>query len=240
MSESVFTSILEEWAERDWESYANAPEFRTSRKHDRVMKRIFRRYERNAKRLSSSGQKLHTAAKRLLIILVMILLAMIAGCSIVIARARTLRVEPYSENDVTRVYAIDTEGSPAYIEHEYYLSVLPEGFEMRFTHVSGATLLNGYKADGKSTYYENRQTGQSLVFNQYIRARDPILHYTGNNDLIEVEINGHSGVFTDSGDDHHDSTYILWDNGDYLISIWGNIPKEDLLNLAKSAKILEN
>ena len=32
----------------------------------------------------------------------------------------------------------------------------------------------------------------------------------------------------------------MWDNDDYILEIDGNLPKDGLLELAKSAKVLEN
>lgn len=234
MPESLFTSIMEEWVDSKWESCADAPEFTTSKKHDRAMKRIFRRYERNAQRLTPSVQKLRKTTKRLLIVLVMILLAMIAGCYM----AHTLYVEPDSESGITKVSFVPVGGSPRYIKNEYYLPELPDGFEKKdkVYVLAGSHLDTTLKID---TIYENKQTGRGFNLRQEIRSSEPAFYDTRKHELLEVDINGHSGVFMDKSDGDHIEAYVLWDVGDYILQISGDLPKNDILNLAKSAELSE-
>lgn len=60
---------------------------------------------------------------------------------------------------------------------------------------------------------------------------------TEKGELVEVEINGNSGVILELNDNKN-STVLIWDNGDYILLIAGNLPKEEGLRLVKSAKIL--
>lgn len=32
---------------------------------------------------------------------------------------------------------------------------------------------------------------------------------------------------------------VAWDNGDYILGIWADLSKSEIINLAKSAKVLE-
>lgn len=239
MSESIFTSIMEEYAERDWEKYSNAPEHKFSLKHRLAMKMVFRRYERNTKHLRSnsaqsiSSQKYRPTPKRLLMLLVIILLAMIAGCSIAYV-ARSFNVEVYSNHTVLSV--INMENSPAFIEDQYYLSELPEEFELLETQLSPE-----WYRPFIIKYYENKQTGQIIRLCQNIKSGfGPIDYRIEENKFFKTEINGHSAVLIDISSVDGFSTYIIWDNGDYILSVAGNISKKELLKLAKSAKPLEN
>ena len=240
MSESIFTSIMEEWVDSKWESYADAPEFNTSKKHDRAMKRIFRRYERNTQHLrSASGseydeQKMRPMPKRLLMILVIILLALIAGCSAIYA-TRTLYVE-LPRRGVTKVWLLHRENNPAFIEKLYYLPELPDGFEITEKRI--------YPDDSRpitiEVIYENKQTAQRIQFTQRVRNEDrPTRFYTKDHKLIEVDINGYIGVYNDMTDGIQIASNIYWDDGDYIIDLTGEMSKNDLLNLAKSAKLSE-
>lgn len=47
-------------------------------------------------------------------------------------------------------------------------------------------------------------------------------------------------MFLDISNDKQIFTGVIWDNGDYILELSGNLAKNDLLNLAYSAKVLEN
>ena len=82
MTDSVLKSLLEESFEREWAAYANAPEFKTSKKHNRAMNRNFKRYEKNTRKLySQSTVKFRNIPRRTMIAVLVIILAVLAGCA---------------------------------------------------------------------------------------------------------------------------------------------------------------
>ena len=88
--------------------------------------------------------------------------------------------------------------------------------------------------------YKNEQTDQTITFEQWVKPEcDYMRLNTEKGKLVEVEINGYSGVTLDLSKENQDLIQIIWDNGDYLLYISGDIPQNELLVLAKSAKILE-
>lgn len=230
MSECVFDTVLQEWAENEWEGYSDAPGFKTSKKHDRAMRRIFKRYERNTRKLRPQAEiKTMVVRKRIIVALVVIILAVFTGFTAAYFISRGFRGRVYSE--YTELFPIKTENCPEYIEAKYYLPELPEGFEILDTD---STPFYEHIA------YKNKQTGQTITLEQWVKPEYDSTHLnTEMVELVELEINGHPGVFLDFSNDEQYSTIVIWDNGDYIFEISADLPKNYLVNLAKSAKVLE-
>lgn len=231
MSESIFASIVEEMAEHELARYTDMPKFKTSKNHDRAMRRIFKRYERNTRDLRPGAEiKTRTVRKRIIVALVVIILAVFTGFTAAYFISGGFRGEVHNDN--TELFPIDTENCPTVIEAKYYLPELPEGFEVIQTDT---TPFYEYIA------YENKQTGQTITFTQEIKQDfDPMHLNSEKGKLVEVEINEHPGVFLDVGQGEYDYTLVAWDNGDYIFEISANLSKYHLLDLAKSTKLLEN
>lgn len=230
MSESIFASIIDEMAERGLARYADIPKFKTSKKHDRAMQRIFKRYERNTRRLRPQAEiKARTVRKRIIVALVVIILAVFTGFTAAYFISRSFQGEVHKDN--TELFPIHVENYPAVIEDRYYLSELPEGFE---EDASNSTPFYEFVT------YENKQTGQIITFKQWTKSNfDPMHYNTETGVLVEVEINDYYGVFLDLSTDEQKLTLLIWDNGDYIIEISGDLSKERLIDLAKSTKIIE-
>lgn len=228
MSESIFASIIVEMAEHELTEYSDMPMFKTSKKHDRAMRRIFKRYERNTRKLRPQAEiKTMVVRKRIIVALVVIILAVFTGFTAAYFISRGFRGEVHSDN--TELFPIDTENCPTVIEAKYYLPELPEGFEILDTD---STPFYEHIA------YENKKTGQTIVFEQWTKPEFESLRFnTEKGELIEVEINGYFGVCLELSDDSN-YTELIWDNGDYLFRIASSLSKNELLDLAKSAKVL--
>ena len=230
MSESIFASIIEEWAERDWESYADASNFETSKKHDRAMRRIFKRYERNTRMLRPKAEiRVRTVRNRIIVALVVIILAIFTGFTAAYFISQSFRGEVHKNN--TELFPINMENCPTVIEDEYYLYEVPDGFEIINTRSDPFS---------KTEIYKNKQTGQIITFEQWTKPTFNPTHFnTEKGELVEVEINGYYGVILYLSDNQNYSE-LIWDNGDYILQISGDLPKSDLMNLAKNAKLFEN
>lgn len=231
MSESIFASIIEEWAKRDWESYADAPKFHTSKKHHRAMQRIFKRYERNTRNLRPQAEiRVRAIRRRIAVALIVIILAVITGFTAAFFFSRSFRGVVHSDN--TELFPINTENCPTVIEEKYYLPKLPEGFEV---------LSSSSTPFYESIVFENNQTGQTIMFEQWTKLDFDSTHYnTEKGKLVEIEINGHSGVILDMSNETDKAVSVIWDNGNYILQLFGNCDKNELLDLVKSAKLLEN
>lgn len=225
MSECEFDTILQEWAENEWEGYSDTPEFKTSKRHDRAMKRIFKLYDKNTRHLRPQSEiRVITIRRRIAVTFLVIILAVITGFTAAYFISRGFHGKVYSE--YTELFPINTENCPEFIEEKYYLPELPEGFNL-------------IESDSTPIYehisYENKQTGQMITFEQWVKSEFDSIHFnTAKGELVEVEINRHNGVFLEV---NPNCALVIWDNGDYILHIAGSLPKIELTDLAKKYRL---
>lgn len=230
MSESVLKSILEESAQLEWAKYDSVPEHSFSRKHCRSMRRIFRQYDNkhHSYGISNSSKRIRITRKTALILVLIVFLTTIAGCAVAYFISQSFRGEVHSDN--TELYVINTDNCPSFIEEKYYLSDLLQDFELLDTDSTPFY---------ENTSYKNKLMGQIIVFRQWVKTEYDSSHYnTEGQDFEEIEINGHYGICLDFSPKGHISSCVIWDNGDYIFELSGDLPKNELIDLAKTAKIL--
>ncbi|MCH5196955.1 MAG: DUF4367 domain-containing protein [Oscillospiraceae bacterium] len=240
MFENLLDEVLTEYYAKELLIYSTVPEHKFSLKHRRAMKKIFKVYDHNTEPLRSktvqstaygfSEHKFRLTPKRLLVLVIVILLATLAGCAATYFISQSFRGEIYSDN--TELFPINLENCPTTIEEKYFFPEIPEGFEIYKTNSTPFF---------ESTSYKNKQTGQTITFSQHVKEGFDSIHFnTEKMELVEIEINGHYGLFLDVSAEENIAYCVIWDNGDYILEIGSNLDKNSLLNLAKSAKILEN
>ncbi len=239
MNENILEEIVAESYRREYKQFDNAPEHKFSIKHKLNMKRIFARYARNVKKIKQKEQKKHfeeadygrrllLKQKLLVVVLVIILMTLLAGW-VVVYISKDFHGTVY--HDYTQIFPVDTDNCPQRIECRYELSEIPDGFELVET-VSSPTIV--------STKYKNKSTGVTFAIVQNVKSHyDPNIN-TEHQKIEEIDINGNIGLCLDFSDDKHSSSLIVWDNGDYIIDIGGDLSKDVLANLAKSTKKIEN
>lgn len=248
MAECAFDLALAEWADREWEELANTPEFETSKKHERAMERIFKRYDRNTRKLRSRlDTKVGSVTKKVLIAVLAIFLALIAGCSAAYFISHSFRNTVYP--DCVEIFLYNgTDNYTTTFENTYYLSDLPEDYTIiRYN--------NTYSS--KSLLYQNTKTGKLVMFKYGVKSDYcyPIYFDTESGKLSEIEINGSIGLcyendkMPQSGinnlfgslrekNDNSKINACIWDNGDYIFEVYSDLTKKDTLDLAKSSKVL--
>ena len=235
MSESVLKSILEELARLEWAKYENAPEHVFSKKHERKMKYAFKLYERNDCKLKPYiGSKPHYhfrfSKRNIIVLFAVIFLAALVGCGVTYFTSKNFYGKVNADN--TELFVINTENCPATIEDKYYLPCLPDGYE-----VSGTDSTPFYEWIS----YENPATEQTLTFCQFAKVSFDSTHYdTENQKFQEININGHSGLCLDYSSQGYNYAVIVWDNGDYIFELFGEYSKNELCDLVKTAKVIEN
>lgn len=235
MSESVLKSILEESARLEWAKYENAQEHVFSKKHERKMKHVFKLFERNDCKLKPYiGSRPHYhfrfTKRNIIVLLAVIFLAALAGCGVTYFTSKNFYGKVNADN--TELFVINTENCPSTIEDKYYLPCLPDGYEVLGT-------------DSTPFYewisYENPATEQTLTFCQFAKVSFDSTHYdTENQKFQEININGHSGLCLDYSSQGYNYAVIVWDNGDYIFELFGEYSKNELCDLAKTAKVIEN
>ncbi len=242
MSESEFKSIIDEYVNREFNSYPDATDHIFSRKHRSEMKKIFKIYKRNAAvlrqeahaetgiLLSPEPKRKFNPFKQAFIILIVVFLALLSGCYLkpsVIFTDFTGRA--YSDH--TEIRLKNKNNGPETIEKKYVLTDIPEGFEIK-----------DKKEDefGVRTRYINRETDGSIWFEQMIKKTyGPVNLNTDHGKLVEIDINGHKGLMIEEILEENHFTNILWDDGEYLLIFSCSFDKNTALNLAKSAKLSE-
>lgn len=236
MNENILKEVLAEISDEEISEFEQMPPFKPSLRHKIAMKRIFAEFEKNARKapvapapdLTAPGSRMRLS-KRLIILIIVIACAALLTGAVIVYVSKNFTGNVYSDN--THLFAVNTEGSPTAIEQEYYLSELPEGFEMKKHDLAQ---FDAY------TLYKNSLSDQSIAFYQYTKEAFQVHYNTEHQSFVEIEIDGSAGLCLDFGNNEHPHSLVVWDNGDYILEIIGDLSKSDNIKLAKSAKILEN
>lgn len=115
------------------------------------------------------------------------------------------------------------------IETVYYLPEIPEGYEL---------FQSTFSEQSVYTSYIKPDTNRCISFEQFVKDRYSYYFDTEQQDFEELDINGHYALYLGSRDVNNTCGYIVWDNGDYILQIFGDFTKDELIKLAKSVKKL--
>lgn len=162
--------------------------------------------------------------RKMLLYLVMAIILLVVGTTAGAAIANGFLRKEHSDN--TELFTPVDSNCPITIESVYYLPEIPEGYKLYETI-----------SDNREVYtsYMNQNTGRCMVFCQSVKHGYRSSADNEHHSLEEVDINGHYGLYL--GD--NDGGSVFWDNDDYILEVSGDFDKDELLNLAKSAKIRE-
>lgn len=235
MNENDLQDILAEICDEEKSELNKYLPFKPSLRHRIAMKRIFASFEENTRKSANVPEPDLTLAnprlrlgKRILIIMAAIICAALLTGFMTVFISEKIHGTVYSDH--TQLFAVDTKNCPTTIECEYYLPELPEGFEM--TEYIPAT-------EVVFKVYENN-ISQRIVLTQYAKNAFSSLFDNERHNFEEIEINGRYGVWVAPKYSEEIESTVVWDNGDYILQIDSNLSKDIILNLAKSAKVLEN
>ncbi|MDE7231413.1 MAG: DUF4367 domain-containing protein [Oscillospiraceae bacterium] len=191
-----------------------------SLRHRRAMKKIIR----------PKTSKFIPIRRRIAVLLIVVFIAVI-GVSAGADNFSGLSTE--MRKDGIHIVTADYKDSLQMIEYIYCLPEVPEGFVL--------TSFDTYDIISVETYMLNNQM---LSLMQTIKSN--FHQYLIDGQIPEeVDINGKRGYY-------YEDRYmgnIFWDNGDYILMVTGTLPKkdepsgvftkDDLVNLAKSVKVLK-
>lgn len=232
MNEITLDEILVAAHDAEFSQYDDVPKHVFSRKHNRAMKRIFKTYEKRIALLNSDVinkrneiSHFRWNRKTVFVMLMVVFLAVLVGCSAIIYYFGGFRTDVQTDN--TQLFPIDLTDCPQSIEEVYYLSELPSDFELLEESISDISVY---------TAYINSATGQTITFYQSIKTAFAPHYNTEYFPLEEISIGEHIGIGLEGKTDY----LVAWDNGDYILEVRANLPKLETINLAKSAKVLEN
>ena len=237
MNENILKEILAEICAEEIAELNKFPPFKPSLRHRYAMMCIFSSFEKRLRQTngkppqaSSAHRRPSRLSTRLVILVAVIVCAALLMGAIFIYVSKSFRGTVNEDN--TYLFAINMENCPETIEYEYYLPDLPEGFEM-IEHYN-LSLHDVY------TQYKNELSGQTIMLSQWVKKKYSRHYNTEDQNFEQIEINGHEGIYIYLSGIKNSRSMVIWDNDDYILEIVGNLPKEELVILANSAKILEN
>lgn len=239
MNEDILNELMLEVHRIECGVPDDLPDFKPSLRHRLAMKRIFARFERNARKLRNTEkfqetpitehkERRYNIKQRILIAtLIIVFMALLAGCVNVIVKFVSEHFNGTVYEDNTQLFVINLENCPQTIENQYVLTNVPDGFKLIET-ISSPT--NVY------TLYSNELTGQTITLYQWVKTHFSPHYNTEKSAFEEIEINGTTGLFIDLSDDKRNKSVLIWDNGDYITEISADLDKNsafDLLNITK-------
>mgnify|MGYP003289271378 CR=1 FL=1 len=138
-------------------------------------------------------------------------------------RIADLFVKQSKDHSIIRYEGNDI--SPSSIEDIYEITYDLSGFDIVYTDYDNFSRYTTYIKDNTTIY-----------FNQYVKEFYDVNVNTEDAELSTITINGHEAIyFLDNRQYYH----LIWDNGDYIISLSSNIGKDALIDIAESVKKVE-
>lgn len=227
MYEYRFDEIFEEINRREYAEFDRPTWHSFSLRHRKAMRKILHPDICTKPFKNRIGQSLIPLRKRLFIVAVLIFLAVITG-AVVLFRIAGFSGTAYPDN--IHLLALNDPAAPKAIEELYCLTELPIIYEYT----------DGYGDIGERSIcriYTDTNSGNCISFHQYVKSAYNAHFDHEHSEFVEIEINEHDGFIWRAKEPGHKLKAIVWDNGDYIFCIDGNLDENEMINLAKSAKI---
>ena len=223
MCNSTLNEVFEEIHRCDFAVFDNAPRHLFSNKHRRAMKKILSAASQNAGP-SCDTHKLPFGKKAIIICLVifMAMLGIAAGAAIV----NVFKLEKHRDN--TEVLTANAENCPQTITDVYHLSKIPDGYELSEQMVNSSW--------ANTTYY-NKQTNRYFTFDQSVKIGYDTHFDNEKHHIKELDIDGHNALYVCPDNSEQKSGALIWDNGDFILEIFGDFSEDELIELAKSVVV---
>lgn len=222
MGELTLKDILEEMCLEEANEFANMENVthqHFSLRHRRRMRKIL-----STNRTGRRSLRNLPPSKRIAAVILIILLASLTFAAGAIAISGFIRKE---HRDNTQLFPADIGNCPVRIEHEYYLSEIPEGYELYEKDISPFDVY---------IQYINPTNQDTLIFTQDVKEEYEQHFDNEKANFEEIDINDHYGLYINLGNKDREEGIIVWDNGDYIMEVKGFLAKNELINLAKSTK----
>lgn len=219
MDEKLLKEILTEAYDLEFAELTAGDEHRFSLRHRMRMRKMLRRYDNSAAMPSPAAAR-PAMRRRLTVVLLIILTAVILAVTVI--ALVTNGFKKIEKEDHTEFLALDEINVPEVIEEVYELGWIPEGFEL-IEYYEGRNVIKSKYISETSNFTLRQHT--KLAFYGYINSEK----YNYENIIIDCN----NGLFWQKDE----VNYICWDTGNYVISVYGNIPKDTLVKLAESTKL---
>ncbi|MDE5830275.1 MAG: DUF4367 domain-containing protein [Clostridia bacterium] len=210
---------------------ALAPEYEKAMQNVDNEHKFSPKFEKKMKKLINRRSKpyyriINTAKKRTACATVVILVA----SSVTIMNVDALR-NTFSDFFVS-IYKKFSTVQP--VEDDIVPTTLEDIYEMTYDLDNFEIVYND--KDEFSRYLTYIKEDTIIYFSQYTKNKyNPDIN-TEDSDVTTIDINGHEAIYFI---DNHNYYNLIWDNGDYIISLSSNINKNALIDIAKSVKKVE-
>lgn len=222
MAESNFQKALYDALVPEYETYMQniADKHEFSPKFEKKMKKLISRRNKPYYKI------INTARKRTACAAVIVLVS----SSVTIMNVEALR-NAFSDffisiyEKFSTVQPIEDDSAPETLEEIYAITYNLNDFEIIYEE------LNEYRHDidyGKDNIV--------IYFSQYTKEMYDSNVNTEDAEILTIDINGHEAIYFI---DNHNYYNLIWDNGDYIISLSSNINKNTLIEMAKSVQKVE-
>ncbi len=120
--------------------------------------------------------------------------------------------------------------APTSFEEQYAPVYVAQGFEL-----TRRPLVTENRAELSYTYEPCDGEGREISFRQWLKADYAPNLNTENHDLEPITVQGCEGFKLVIGEHVH----IVWDNGDYVLEIYGIVSENELMKMAESVQKVE-
>lgn len=222
---SLYIQALQEVFDAEFENDMNALDsygkHTFTQKHDKKMKKLIDRQSKPYFKLIS------TAGRRAACVAAAIILFSASALSVKAVREAffdfIMRI--FSDHNEITIQSETDSGYPAVIENEYYISAIPEGFE-QMQYMETDRSISIYYEDDNGNYILFTQTVKSQ-YTDYFDNENSVSFYT------EQDNDGQEYMIIES---EYDVT-LIWDNGEYILTLLSNSDKNEAMQLCRSIKI---
>lgn len=240
MSEDVLKEIMLEVHRIECGVIDELPDHKPSFRHRLAMKKIFARFEGNAREIRNKeitavsampkhrSRRCGVKQRVIMATLIIILAAILAGCVSVVAKFISEHFYGTVYENNTQLFAGDLENCPQTIEYRYVLTNVPDGFELIDTVSTSSYAF---------MYYKDQQTGRKITLKQWVKSHFAPHYNTENHAFEEINVNGTTVLYIDFSTDTKNNSALIWDNGDYIIEISADLDKNSAMNLLSITKL---
>lgn len=195
-------------------------EHKFSHKFEKKMKKLINRRSKPYYKL------INTTGKRTACAAVIVLVA----SSVTIMNVEALRNE-FSDffisiyEKFSTVQPVEDDTAPETLEEIYAITYNLNDFEVV------------YNKENEYSYHITYAKDDTVIyFSQYTKEMYNSNVNTEDAEILTIDINGHEAIYFI---DNNDYCNIIWDNGDYIISLGSNIGENVLIDMAESVQKVE-
>lgn len=190
-----------------------------SKDHEEKMRKLFQK-EKRKNRLGKLNRYSKRVAGFLLVLLV------VSGISIGSVEAWRIRFLNFTleKGKPNTDYSFSDKRKTGYVDDEVNFEYIPEGFEL--TDHQSARVTKCWQFSNEEQYFQ--------VECNSLDVRSSI--DTENGTAERITINGHEAVYTSNSN----INAIIWSDNKYAYCVLGNIPKKEIIQIAKNIKIQKN